>query len=573
MKKIAEKFFLEKRHGSTSDLLFARGLAELIKDVSQQSGFENNKIKIKNKNSAYIITSEVEIEDMDFKNLEFKPLYTLTNFNGHDKNSLKKIGEEHIADVLSGEECSSKTFYNTTRKKRIYGLYNGGHKSKFNSCFQKLVKRMDDYSAFVEIMLKFFTKPLGKFEDLKEEIKKKSDNSKLGAKQAGVQILNIGTSKGVNVKNISTANEKICSSKHNGKKDFYIWELYLQIVGFVKITNLFKTFDGDSRRMFYLDIKEITLDTWDELVEKLSEINPYYDIEDKKDLEMILELSLKYIDYFQKDEINFFTEDKEMLKGFKVYSYYCSQKHFRVFSPNGAYNINLPQWILNLKGSKALLEQIKKIVKQLKVEVENSNKILNKIIKFIKDGDFKNLCQAYSLTFQTAFSKKYIKDNNQHLLYLLKANKKINEGVDSLLSEDKNKKYSDIWNNKGLTKVAKIVKQNTVYPIIFDNNIYDADWTLLNELDRSKVSKEKFVAKISELIFKHSEDRVKKKNKGYSTKSCGQKSLITNEEFSEFMKLIDNFDTKLIAPILLAKANVFQKQEEKIESETKEQVS
>ena len=109
-----DRFFIPKLEGDYSDILLARGIAELVEVVLVSSGKSTN-ISISDLGQFYIVESGDEITEQDLSTVSFKVLYPLIYYEKMDvkpgyvsgKNLVDYTEEKKYKDWSAKERKSS----------------------------------------------------------------------------------------------------------------------------------------------------------------------------------------------------------------------------------------------------------------------------------------------------------------------------------------------------------------------------------------------------------------------------------------------------------------------------------
>ena len=80
-----QKFYIEKVEGDYSDVLIARGIAELVKEVFNQNNLEEVDIWINNRGAFFVVESDKELKKEYFNQINFKTLYPLIYYDKMDE--------------------------------------------------------------------------------------------------------------------------------------------------------------------------------------------------------------------------------------------------------------------------------------------------------------------------------------------------------------------------------------------------------------------------------------------------------------------------------------------------------
>src|SRR5690554_5351980 len=97
-----ERFFIPKLEGDYSDILLARGIAELVDHVIVSAG-KNTNITIADYGQFYIVESGDEITKQDLSTVSFKALYPLIYYEKMDAKP-DYISGQNLIDYTDDEK-------------------------------------------------------------------------------------------------------------------------------------------------------------------------------------------------------------------------------------------------------------------------------------------------------------------------------------------------------------------------------------------------------------------------------------------------------------------------------------
>jgi len=215
--------------------------------------------------------------------------------------------------------------------------------------------------------------------------------------------------------------------------------------------------------------------------------------------------------------------------------------------------INLPNWLKEVKSKEevtlflAMLEEHEKVISVFEEKKGDDNHLLHAYRDFLSGGDLQDFFEftsSYSSYLTNKIEKKeYVSQFTVPNLEALMKGK-----------ESQDKPLSAILATEGFKNVARAIRESTVnaqWAKLRDQRLYDVRYGLGNELKRKANYPTEFVQALSDFMHSYNQENVQMAER-YKSALPRRRSQITTHDIAEVVALIDSYDAKTVANLLVA---------------------
>lgn len=612
-----KKFYIPKIEGDSSDVLFARGIAELVKTVLEAAE-KITDVFIKNIGQFYLVESIDEINEDDFKNVTFKALYPLIFYDKMENKPTYVWGdnlidftiEEEFSDWSSNKRKSSLIRQTTgipLSNKIMDSLYDIKENFKdilylFLSFYSEI---QDDYEnldlefdkLFDNIQLKEFKNKIEKelavdkklLEDIfsgfdnyhwsvrnkiKKELKKEYPDLDIGdkiknfyeeSKMDFTKSYNALSSllprrvKGLNYSDLSA------SARISPKNITESWsKLFLIMIGFYKSLVL-KSLSSGNRLYSVIDPNIAHIEDFDNLYLEIHD--KYYPAEilEKQNILYLSDFIIKVLDKLEDFEKRRRRQRDNRVKNYisglkNVYLVDMGQNHVI----KNIYNLNIPNWLIldhekDKDEFKILFQEFIDLIQPINDKNEDI-KIFQELYSFLTTERIDYLLNYYY--YHSIMTMQRLGNNENSRIFT----KRSVEFIMSKLENNSDIKYSNIIAGQGFKNFAKAIRNSTLVPIYL-NEKKRVKFGLLQEIRRAALNKNTLLTMLSQFMSDYNNENGLDAFRSRDGKQ--KRANLTTSDYEEMVNIIDDYDSKIIGNMLLAygfakddKVDEIQKEEE-----------
>lgn len=598
------KFYIPKLEGDYSDILLTRGVAELVKLVLNVSGKKAD-IFIGNLGQFYVIESNEKISKYDFNSVTFKALYPLIYYEKMDKppnyvsgeNLIDYTVEEKYEDWSSAKRKSTlirqttgvplsnrimddiyviKDFFKDILF-TILEFYSEIHKDyeELDNRLNQLIEEIQLLKFKEKILEGLREKEVKIFEDffkqfnnyhwnIRKKVKNFLDEKKLSAHYSAEMIkeyyeeckikinknhnalscLLPGRVKGVNSADVSAS---ISISPKNISESWS--KLYLILIGFYKSLVL-KTLSSGNKLYSVVEPNRVHLESFDNLYKKIEPIYYPADTLEKQNILYLCDFIITILDRLEEfNQLQSAHSRKNRVKDFinglkNVYLVDMGQNHV-IHVIKNIYDLNIPNWLLLTQDKekdefKLLFQEFIDLIQPINDKMEDI-KLFQELYAFLTTEKTEHLLNYYY--YHAVLVMQRLANNTKARNYT----KRSVEFIMGKLENQSSIKYSGILNNQGFKNFAKAIRNSTLVPIYL-NEKKSVKFGLLQEIRRAALNKNTLLMRLSEFMANYNNEN------GLEAFRQGKqkRANLTTVDFEDIVRLIDDYDSKIIGNMLLA---------------------
>lgn len=601
-----QKFYIEKSEGDYSDVLIARGVAELVKEVFKQNNFEGVDIWINNSGAFFVVESGKEIKKEYFNQINFKTLYPLIYYDKMDGKP------EYTGDIVDfTQEKKYKDWSADERKSLLIRQATGIPLS--NKIMNDIYNIKENFSDLVYLILNYYSNPTEKFCDLEKKIedlfiniqlenfkniiKSNLTDKELSQVKSDVDDLfnsfeNFHWSKRNKVKDLikNKLNEseknleesKIIKKLYNqAKMDFTkthnalssllpkrvkglndgdissatsispkntseSWlRLYLILIGFYKSLVL-QGMQSGNRLYSVIYPNQVSVERFDNIYNIL--VDKFYagNTLEKQNIlflsDFIINLLDKLEDFSQIVRRRRRTVLKNYIEGVK--SVYLVDMGQNHIIKN-IYDLNVPNWIiLDEEKDKVGFKRVFQEFKELIGPIDDKNEDIKLFQELYNFLTTEEVNYLLSYYYQHALlAMQRLGNNKSAKMYTKRSVKFIMEKLDNAGVGG----YSRILENEGFLNFAKAIRYSTLIPIYL-NKKKKIKFGLLQDIRRAALNKDTLITKLSTFMADYNNENGLDNFHNQNP----MRSNLTTKDFEDIVALIDQHDSKIIGNMLLA---------------------
>lgn len=602
-----QKFFIEKVEGDYSDVLLARGVAELIKEVFNQNNFEGVDIWINNKGAFFTIESEKEIKEKYFNELTFKSLYPLIYYDKMDKMP------NYTGNIIDfNQEEEYKDWSVDKRKSSLIRQSTGIPLS--NKIMNDLYGIKEYFSELVYLILEHYSNPTDKFTDLvgkiddlfiniqlnnfKSIVKNNLTDNELSRIESDLDKLfnefeNFHWSKRNKVKDLikdklnestnnleetktikklyneakidfTTAHNALssllpkrvkglnnddisASSSISPKNTSENWlRLYLVLIGFYK-SLILQGMQSGNRLYSVISPNQVAIRRFDNIYSNVvNSFHPGNTLEKQN----ILFLSDFIINLLDKLE-DFNQSGRRKRRRIILKSYIEGIKNVYLVDMGqnhiikNIYDLNVPNWIiLDEEKDKVGFKRVFQEFKELITPIDDKNEDVKLFQELYNFLTTEEVDSLLSYYYQHALlAMQRLGNNESSKMYTKRSVKFIMEKLDNASGGG----YSKILENEGFQNFAKAIRNSTLIPIYLGKK-KKIKFGLLQDIRRAALNKDTLITKLSTFMADYNNENGLDNFHNQNP----MRSNLTTQDYEDIVALIDQHDSKIIGNMLLA---------------------
>ncbi len=601
-----KSFFVKKVEGDYSDILMARGVAEIAKEVFHQNSIEDVNIWIKNKGSFYVVENEKELKKSYFKKINFKTLYPLIYYKKMDQRpnytgdvidftveeKYKEWSDNKRKSALirqsTGIPLSNKIMNDLYSIKDHFGelVYTIlEHFNKAGVDYLELNKKMD--KLFEKIQLEKFKEiikinltrqELLKIEPMLDNLFLKFENFHWSKRNKVKKLIKHELGKSENnleenkvIKQIYSDAKLDFTSSHNAlssllpkrvkginiddvssdsnispKNTSENWiKLFLILIGFYK-SLILQGMQSGNKLYSVISPNQVRLDKFDNLhVNLINNYNPGNTLEKQNILflsDFIINLLNKLEEFNQNTRKRRRTVLNNYIVGLKNV-YLVDMGQNHIIK--NIFDLNVPNWImLDTKEDKVEFTKVFQEIKDLITPIDDKNEDIKIFQELYNFLTTERVDYLLNFYYQHALlAMKRLGNNDGVKIY----SKRSVEFIMGKLENVSGGSYSVILANEGFKNFAKAIRNSTLVPIYL-NKKKKIKFGLLQSIRRSSLNKDTLITKLSEFMANYNNenglDNFHNKNP--------MRSNLSTKDMEDLVTLIDGYDSKIIGNMLLA---------------------
>ncbi|MCK8816754.1 hypothetical protein MWH28_05135 [Natroniella sulfidigena] len=601
-----QKFFVPKVEGDYSDILVARGVAEIINLILKKQGIETPQITITNQEVFYVIESSEDLKKDYFTDLKFKSLYPLIFYDKMDQKP------EYTGDVIDFTEEEEYEDWSSAKRKStlirqttgvplsnkimddIYAINNYfgdilltilEFYSELQRDYNLLAEKLD--RLFEEIQINNFKRiikdelakqELTKVEEALDELFAGFDNyhwskrnkvkkfiqNNLAESETTEQIID-------NIKDLYNQAKIDFTNSHNAlscllpirvkglniddlsastiispKNTTENWvKLFLILIGFYE-SFILKSLNSGNRLYSVIDPQQVILDDFDDLY---SEIEPNYYPAEILEKQNILYLS----DFISKllDKLEEFKAGRRRRKRKRLNNYIRGLKNVYLVDMGqnhvikNIYDLNIPNWvILDEEKDKTEFKEVFQEFIDLIKPIDDKNEDIKIFQELYNFLTTERVDYLLNYYYQHAILAMQRLGNDEPAKIYTKRSVKF---IMCKLENINDASYSSILENEGFKSFAKAIRNSTLVPVYL-NQKKKIKFGLLQDLRRAALNKDTLLTKLSEFMADYNNEN------GLESfhHNKQSRSNLTTTDFEQVVELIDKHDSKIIGNMLLA---------------------
>ncbi|RCW49886.1 hypothetical protein [Halanaerobium sp. MA284_MarDTE_T2] len=601
------KFFIEKVEGDYSDVLLARGVAELVKEVFNQNNFEGVDIWINNNGAFFVIESEKEIKKEYFNQLNFNTLYPLIYY---DKMDDKPNYTENIIDFT--QEKKYKDWSPNERKSSLIRQATGIPLS--NKIMNDIYKINDYFSELVYLILEHYSNPTEKFNDLvakiddlfiniqlnnfKSIVKNNLKDNELSRIESDLDELfnefeNFHWSKRNKVKDL--IKDKLNESANNleetktikklyneAKIDFITthnalssllpkrvkglnnddisasssispkntsenWlRLYLVLIGFYK-SLILQGMQSGNRLYSVISPNQVSISRFDNIYGSV--VNGFHpgNTLEKQNILFLSDFIINLLD--KLEDFNQSKRRKRRRTVLKNYIEGIKNVYLVDMGQNhiikNIYDLNVPNWIiLDEEKDKVGFKKVFQEFKELITPIDDKNEDVKLFQELYNFLTTEEVGSLLSYYYQHALlAMQRLGNNESAKMYTKRSVKFIMNKLDNAGGGG----YSKILENEGFQNFAKAIRNSTLIPIYLGKK-KKIKFGLLQDIRRASLNKDTLITKLSTFMADYNNENGLDNFHNQNP----MRSNLTTQDFEDIVALIDDHDSKIIGNMLLA---------------------
>ncbi|MFW6409791.1 MAG: hypothetical protein ACOCZR_02000 [Halanaerobiales bacterium] len=605
------ELIVPKIEGDYSDVLFARGIAEIANQVLKAKGREVSEIIIENKASYYTISLDEELKKENFQDIQFKCLYPLIFY---DKMDEKPAYTSDLVDFTEEEEASE-----WDRNKRLSTLIRQATGIPLSNKLMNAVYELRDYfGEFLYHIVNFYSEVRRDYSDLsgiidelldqiqldnfKKKIKDIMSPEELEEIESDLDDLfadfdnyhwtkrnkvekfiknNLPQSENTqyisdNIKEIYSeakidfkSNQNALSSllprrvkgvnvedlssdsRISPKNTSEYWlRLFIIMIGFYQ-SFIMKNVSGN-RIYSVIDPARVKLNNFDEIY---SRIEPDYYPGSTLEKQNILYLSdfivklLDYIEEFEEQNQIFIHKRNKLSNLVKgLKSVYLVDMGQNYVIKN-IYNLNIPNWIL--LNSEEEADKFKEVFNEIDYLIRPINDDNEDIMIFQELYRFLTTENVEYLLnyyyYHAILAMQRLGNDDGARIYTKKSMKFIL----SKLEEVSDVSYSGILENEGFQNFGRAIRNSTLIPIYLGEK-KKIKFGLLQDLKRASLNKDTLITELSEFMATYNNENGLEAYHNLNKGGHQKRANLTTQDLKEIVGLIDDHDSKIIGNMLLA---------------------
>ncbi len=601
-----QKFYIEKGEGDYSDILVARGVAELVKEVLNQNDFEGVDIRINNNGAFFVVESEKEIKKEYFDSLDFKTLYPLIYY---DKMDEKPDYTGNIIDFT--QEKKYKDWSPNERKSSLIRQATGIPLS--NKIMNDIYNIKEYFSDLVYLILNHYSNPTVKFAVLEGEIqdlfiniqlknfknivKSNLTDNELSKIELDLDDLfnsfeNFHWSKRNKVKDLikNKLNEsennleenKIIKKLYNQAKiDFTTthnalsslfpkrvkglnngdissstsispkntsesWlRLYLILIGFYKSLVL-QGMQSGNRLYSVICPNQVSVERFDNIYDIL--VDNFYpgNTLEKQNILFLSDFIINLLD--KLEDFNQNGRRKRRRTVLKNYVEGIKNVYLVDMGQNhiikNIYDLNVPNWIiLDEEQDKVGFKRVFQEFKDLISPIDDKNEDIKLFQELYNFLTTEEVNYLLNYYYQHALlAMQRLGNNKSAKMYTKRSVKFIMGKLDNAGGG-----YSKILENEGFQNFSKAIRNSTLIPIYL-NKKKKIKFGLLQDIRRAALNKDTLITKLSTFMADYNNENGLDNFHNQNP----MRSNLTTKDFEDIVALIDQHDSKIIGNMLLA---------------------
>lgn len=559
-----DEYFVVKTSGTYAEILETYGLSKLLAHILKKNNIENPKITIED-NGPYFsikvnpaITEEMLISTPYFagfpyikakkSKIEDIPSFIIDFEREMEiKNKYKKWRQE-VLNKIDDKKKKRELLEEYPEKTHIhYDLFSkiaGSPLSTYNTIFKIMDNNKNHFQEILKQILLLYSIPADNTSIVIKNVKKIIPKP---IRVTSLQFFNPHQGKGVNA-------SKSNSISLGQVRVFWLKE-YLKMIGiygsmFIRDIKLGKDFDS---KYYVISPQKIDYEFINDTFLKFKKL-PLANSNFKVDIIATLTYAILLLDYFRVTDENIFSKRfrlNNLVSGFSA-AYQKKMSQFSKSVTNISF-LQFPDFIEvgnsdEVKMWKEIIEEHKRIIKNVKESHSSTTQILIKYRRFITTGDWDDFFE-FNIEYSTLLMKDILLTSNKMYLRPFRH-------LEELFMTEK--KFKAILESQGFKNIAKAIRRSTIseqYAKAKNKREikYEIRYGIAQDLKRKSAYKEDLIEYISEFIAQYNSETSRiAETHPELLRSKKLRSTIKSDDVDQIISLIDEFGAPIVGKLLAA---------------------